>query len=102
MSAYRSRLCVTRPTGSRDPASSVSFSSASLLMNLLPTGGRDSVKVAGCLFPDDIDDAGGVHDHQKKKVGHLRRLPPDIIRACARHSVISKSEKINIFAHYLV
>ena len=87
---------------SRDPASSVSFSSASLLSNLvlhlLPTGGRDSVKVAGCLFPDDIDDAGGVHDHQKKKVGHLRRLPPDIIRACARHFRSFPNGKINIFA----
>ena len=44
---------------------------------LLPTGGRDSVKVAGCRFPDDIDDRLVVfHDHQKKKVGHLISLPP--------------------------
>ena len=66
---------------SRDPASSVSFSSASLLSNLvlhlLPTGGRDSVKVAGCRFPDDIDDRLVVsHGHQKKKFGYLRSLPP--------------------------
>ena len=43
---------------------------------LLPTGGRDSVKVAGCHFPDDSDDRLVViHGHQKKKVGHLISLP---------------------------
>ena len=37
---------------------------------------RDPVKVAGCHFPDDIDDwLVVIHDHQKKKVGHLISLP---------------------------
>ena len=92
---YRSRLCVTSPTGCLDPASSVSFSSASLLSNLvlhlLPTGGWDSVKVAGCRFPVDFDDWLVVfHGRQQKKVGHLRRLPRDIIELVLAIFVISK------------
>ena len=44
---------------------------------LLPAGGRDSVEVAGCRFPDDFDDwLVVIHDHQKKKVGHLISLSP--------------------------
>ena len=44
---------------------------------LLPTGGRDSVEVAGCGFPDGFGDRLVVtHGHQKKKFGHLRSLPP--------------------------
>ena len=58
----------------------MSFSSASLLSNLLPTGGRDSVEVAGCRFPDDFDDRLVVfHGRQQKKVGYLRRLPPRLL-----------------------
>jgi len=45
--------------------------------DLLPTGGRDSVKVAGCHFLDGFEDRLVViHDHQKKKVGHLISLSP--------------------------
>ena len=92
---------------SRDPASSVSFSSVSLLSNLvlhlLPTGGRDSVEIAGCHLPVDFDDWLVVfHGCQQKKIGHLRRLPPAIIRACARHFRYFQIGKINIFAQYLV
>ena len=44
---------------------------------LLPTGGRDSVKVAGCHFPDGFDDSLVVfHDHQEEEFGYLRSLPP--------------------------
>ena len=100
-SAYRSRLCVTRPSGCRDPASSVSFSSASLLSNLLPTGGRDSVEVAGCRFPVDFDDwLVVIHDHQKK-VGHLRRLPPGYYLSLCSLFRYFQNGKINIFAQYL-
>ena len=37
---------------------------------------RDPVKVAGCRFPDGIDNRLVVsYGHQKKKFGNLRRLP---------------------------
>ena len=46
------------------------------VIKLLPTGGRDSVEVAGCGFPDGFGDRLVVtHGHQKK-FGHLRSLPP--------------------------
>ena len=42
---------------------------------LLPTGGRDSVKVAGCLFPDDIDDAGGVPRPPERRIRLPKKSP---------------------------
>ena len=49
------------------------------VIKLLPTGGRDSVEVAGCRFPVDFDDWLVVIPDHQKKVGHLRRLPPRLL-----------------------
>ena len=43
---------------------------------LLPTGGRDSVEVAGCGFPDGFGDRLVVSQDHQKKFGYYSSLPP--------------------------
>ena len=47
------------------------------VIKLLPTGGRDSVEVAGCGFLDGLGDSLVViHDHQEEEFGYYSSLSP--------------------------